>query len=131
MAVRLVRMIPVLVVLALLAAGVYLYISYRHSPLRAKEVLIKMFLVLTIALSAFFGIVTLYALFEANAGVFDLFFSFMLAALVGLGITLVCRWRFLKHHPAFKDKAFRAKIIPKEPAWLQLLKQIFGMIGKR
>lgn len=127
MGVRIVRMIPLLVVLALLAAVVYLYVSYRQSPLRAKEVLIKMFLWVTGVLTAFFGLATLYAVFESNTPVFDLAFSFMLAAILGLVITLFCRWRFLKHHPLYKFKATDAKTMPREPAWLVALKKILQM----
>lgn len=127
MGVRIVRMIPLLVVLALLAAVVYLYVSYRQSPLRAKEVLIKMFLWVTGVLTAFFGLATLYAVFESNTPVFDLAFSFMLAAILGLVITLFCRWRFLKHHPLYKFKATDAKTMPREPAWLAALKKILQM----
>lgn len=127
MGVRIVRMIPLLVVLALLAAVVYLYVSYRQSPLRAKEVLIKMFLWVTGVLTAFFGLATLYAVFESNTPVFDLAFSFMLAAILGLVITLFCRWRFLKHHPLYKFKATDVKTMPREPAWLAALKKILQM----
>lgn len=133
MGVRIVRMIPLLVFLAVLAAGVYLYVSYRQSPLRAKEVLIKMFLWVNGALTAFFGLATLYAVFEANTPVFDLAFSFMLAAVLGLVITLICRWRFVKHHPLYKFKATEAKTIPREPAWLTALKKLLQIYfgGKR
>lgn len=133
MGVRIVRMIPLLLFLAVLAAGVYLYVSYRQSPLRAKEVLIKMFTWVNGALTVFFGLATLYAVFESNTPVFDLAFSFMLAALLGLAITLFCRWRFIKHHPLYKFKAADAKTIPREPAWLTALKKLLGiyMGGKR
>lgn len=133
MGVRIIRMIPLLLALAVLAAGVYLYVSYRQSPLRAKEVLIKMFLWVTGVLSAFFGLATLYAVFESNTPVFDLAFSFMLAAILGLVITLVCRWRFLQHHPLYKFKATDAHTINRDPAWLAALKKLLQvyMGGKR
>lgn len=127
MGVRIVRMIPLLIFLAVLAAGVYLYVSYRQSPLRAKEVLIKMFLWVTGILTAFFGLATLYAVFESNTPVFDLAFSFMLATALGLAVTLFCRWRFLKHHPLYKFKAADTKTMPREPAWLTALKKLLQM----
>lgn len=96
-----------LLVLALVAAVVYVFVAYTKSPLRAKEVLIKMFLAIMGALSVFFGLFTLYSLFESNEGVFDLAFSFLLTALIGLGVTLLCRWRFLKNHPNYRLKPER------------------------
>lgn len=107
MVARLSRVIPMLLVLALVAAVVYVFVAYTKSPLRAKEVLIKMFLAITGALSVFFGLFTLYSLFESNEGVFDLAFSFLLTALIGLGVTLLCRWRFLKNHPNYRLKPER------------------------
>ena len=107
MVARLSRVIPMLLVLALVAAVVYVFVAYTKSPLRAKEVVIKMFLAITGVLSAFFGLLTLYSLFESNEGVFDLAVSFLLTALVGLGITLLCRWRFLKNHPNYRLKPER------------------------
>lgn len=107
MVARLSRVIPMLLVLALVAAVVYVFVAYTKSPLRAKEVVIKMFLAITGVLSVFFGLFTLYSLFESNEGVFDLAVSFLLTALVGLGITLLCRWRFLKNHPNYRLKPER------------------------
>ena len=107
MVARLSRVIPMLLVLALVAAVVYVFVAYTKSPLRAKEVVIKMFLAITGVLSAFFGLFTLYSLFESNEGVFDLAISFLVTALVGLGVTLLCRWRFLKNHPNYRLKPER------------------------
>ena len=44
---RLSRIVPMLILLAVLAGIVYLVMAYRHSPNRAKEILIKMFTVIT------------------------------------------------------------------------------------
>lgn len=52
---RLSRIVPMLILLAVLAGIVYLVMAYRHSPNRAKEILIKMFTVITGGLSAFFS----------------------------------------------------------------------------
>ncbi len=115
MVARLSRVIPMLLVLAVAAAVVYVFVAYTKSPLRAKEVVIKMFLAITGALSVFFVLFTLYSLFESNEGVFDLAVSFLITALVGLGITLLCRWRFLKNHPNYRIKPDRASARGRAP----------------
>ncbi len=101
---RLSRMIPLIIALALVAAIIYVVFTYLHSPARAKEVLIKVFTWLTGLLSAFFGLATLYALFESNSGVLDLAGSFLVVTLVALAITRFCNYRFLKHHPSYRKK---------------------------
>ena len=93
---RLSRIVPMLILLAVLAGIVYLVMAYRHSPNRAKEILIKMFTVITGGLSAFFLLVSVYAWFEHNEAVFDLALSFLVTALIGLGVTFICRAVFLR-----------------------------------
>lgn len=102
---RLSRIVPLLIVLAVIAAIVYLVATYRYSPSRAKEILIKMFTVLTGVLSGFFLLVCAYAWLEHNEAVFDLAFSFLLTTLVGLVVTRICRAVFLRHHPAYRIPA--------------------------
>ena len=63
----------------------------------------------------FFALFTLYSLFESNDGVFDLAVSFLVTALVGLGVTLLCRWRFLKNHPNYRIKPDRASTRGRSP----------------
>ncbi len=104
------RVIPLVIALAAIAAVIYLVVTYRHSPARAKEVLIRVFTWITGVLSVFFGLVTLYALAEANAGVLDLGASFLVVALVGLAITRWCNHLFLKHHPSYKKKPVKAAV---------------------
>ena len=105
---RLYRMLPVLVILAAVAGIVYLVALFRYSSERAKEILIKLFLVLTGALSAFFALASLYALFEGNFDVLDLVASFLAAALLALAVTLICRAVFRKNHPHYRKKAEKA-----------------------
>ena len=88
---RLSRIVPLLILLAVVAGVVYLVVAYRHSPNRAKEILIKLFTVLTGALSVFFLLVSAYAWFEHNDAVFDLAFSFLITVLIGLVVTRICR----------------------------------------
>ena len=101
LAVRLIRSIPLLIILAVLAVVIYFVVSYRRSPAHAKELLIRVFTVITGALSAFFLLVTLYALFEGNAAVLDLGVVFLITGLIGLGVVQICRWRFRKNNPHF------------------------------
>ena len=83
---RLSRIVPMLIVLAVVAAIVYIVAAWRYSPNRAKELLIRIFTAITGAVSAFFLLVCAYAWLERNGAVFDLSFSFLLTALIGLGI---------------------------------------------
>ena len=64
--IRLYRILPLLVLLAVIAAVVYLIMSFRYSSERAKAVLIRVFTWLCAILSVAFGIITVYALFEHN-----------------------------------------------------------------
>ncbi|OUO92414.1 guanylate cyclase [Gordonibacter sp. An230] len=101
---RLSRVVPLLLVLAAIALVVYLVVAWRHSPNRGKEVLIRLFTVITSVLSALFLIVCLYAWLDGSAAVLDLGASFLVAALTGLAVTRVCRAVFLRHHPAYRMK---------------------------
>ena len=113
--VRLVRAIPLLIALAIVAGVVYLVASWRYSPARAKELLIKVFTVLNGALCAFFGIATLYALGEANRDVMDLTATFLAAVAIALAITRICRAVFLKNNPAYRAKPMKAKKLHRWP----------------
>lgn len=117
--VRLSRMIPLLIILAVAAAVIYIVVSFHRTPARAKEVLIAVFTWLLSGISVAFGVVALYALLEHNTAVLDLAVSFMVVGLVGLGITLVCKRVFIKHNPSYKDKAQRARLQRRWPweAW--------------
>lgn len=102
---RLSRIVPLLIVLAIVAAVVYIVAAWRYSPARAKELLIKLFTGITGALSGFFLLACAYAWLESNEAVFDLAFSFLLTALIGLAVTRICRVVFLRHNPAYRIKA--------------------------
>ena len=107
---RLLRIVPMLIVLAVVAAIVYIVAAWRYSPNRAKELLIRIFTAITGAVSAFFLLVCAYAWLERNGAVFDLSFSFLLTALIGLAATRICRAVFLRHNPAYRIQA--AKTTP-------------------
>ena len=101
MVVRLVRMWPLLVLLAMLAGIIYLVVTFRHTPERAKEVLIAVFTWFT----------SIISLLDGNEPVLDLAVSCLILAGVLLGVTLLCRWRFLRNHPNYRWKPMKAKII--------------------
>lgn len=107
---RLARIVPLLLFLGVVAIVIYLVVAAHRSPERAKEVLIKVFTVLSAAITVFFAVVSLYAWFEGNENVFDLAFWFGVTGLVCLGITYLARWRFLKNHPQYRMKPMRATI---------------------
>lgn len=109
--VRLFRSLPLVVALAVLAVVVYFVVSWRRSPNRAKEVLIKLFTVLTCALTAFFALGTLYAWADGNMAVLELAAAFAVTSAIALVITRICRWRFVKNHPNYRWKPTRTKIL--------------------
>ena len=127
MFVRLFRMLPVYIFLGVLAVVIYFVVAARQSPVRAKEVLIKVFLVITGVLSALCLLGSLYALADGHSAAFELIFAFFIASLVCLGITLVCRYVFLKHHPSYRTKPMRSrKIHPWEKTlrlWIDRIQQ--------
>ena len=108
MLIRLYRSLPLVVILIILAIIIYLVMAQVRTPVRAKEVLIKVFTVLSAIIIGFFGIVSLYALFEHNEAVLDLSVGFMLVGVIALAITLLCRYLFHRHHPHYKRKPMTA-----------------------
>ena len=120
---RLSRIVPLLILLAVVAGIVYLVATYRYSPSRAKEILIKMFTCITGVLSAFFLLVTLYALLERNEAVLDLSASFLAPTVIGLAVTRICNAVFLKHHPDYRHKPMKTTREARFP-W-SILQQLF------
>jgi uncharacterized membrane-anchored protein len=102
---RLLQSLPLVIFLAVLAVVIYFFVSWVRTPQRAKEVLIRVFTILNIVLSAFFLLASAYAFFEHNQPVLELTVSFLVVALVALGITRICRWRFVKNNPHYVDKS--------------------------
>ena len=102
--VRLSRSLPLVIALIILAIVLYFVISYLRSPMKAKEMLVKVFLVLCSAISVFFILASLYAVLDGNEPVLELAASFAGVGVVGLLITLICRAVFLKHHPHYRAK---------------------------
>lgn len=108
---RVLQSVPLMIALVVLAVVVYLFVAWVKSPLRAKEILIKLFTVLTIVLSVVFGLASLYAFAESNVKVLEITGSFLVVALVALAITRICRWRFIRNHPQYKNKALPTKYL--------------------
>lgn len=101
---RLSRAVPLVLLLALAAGIIYLVVTYRHSPARAKEVLIAVFTWLCGVLSGFFALASVYAFFDGAPAVLDLTLSFLAVTLLGLALTRFANYRFLKHNPNYRKK---------------------------
>lgn len=108
--VRLARSLPLILAMAVAAVVIYLVVSYRRSPARAKEVLIKLFTAVNGGITAFFGLASLYAIFEDNLKIFDITVCFAIVGVVGLAVTFCCRHLFLKHNPNYRKKPVRAQV---------------------
>lgn len=108
---RIFQSVPLMIALIVLAIVVYLFVAWLRSPLRAKEILIKMFTVITIVLSVAFILASLYAFMESNIKVLEVTGSFLIVSLLALGITRFCRWRFVRNHPQYKNKALPTKYL--------------------
>lgn len=109
--IRLYRILPLIIVLAVLALIIYVIMSFRYSSNKAKSIMIKVFFWLFVALSVIFLIITLYALLDQNVAVAELFGSCLAVTVVGLGITLICRAVFKKNHPYYGEKVTEATFV--------------------
>ena len=109
--IRLYRILPLLVLLAVVAVVVYLIMSFRYSSDKAKAVLIKVFTWLCAILSVAFALVTVYAVFEQNVPVIELTGSCLAVTVIGLVITRICNWVFRKNHPHYGEQVAQATII--------------------
>lgn len=107
---RMSRTFPLLIILAVLAGVAYLILSWWRTPTRAKEILIKVFTWIGLAIVAAFAVVTLYALVDGNIAVTELAIGFMLVGALCLIIARLCNRVFLKHNPGYKDKPQQATV---------------------
>ena len=126
--IRLYRIIPLLILLAVVAAVVYVIMSFRYSSDRAKAALITVFTWLCSILSVFFALVTVYALFEHNTTVIELAGSCLATTLVGLVITRICNHVFKKNHPHYGEEVAQATIINESLSsrFAEAFKRAFG-----
>lgn len=111
---RLTRIVPLIIVLAVVAAIIYLVATWRYSPNKAKDILIRLFTWFTGILSAAFALICLYALLDGNQAVLELAAGFLITALVFLGITRICHAVFVRHHPNYKKRPQKAKRLGKK-----------------
>ncbi len=125
--IRILQSLPLVIALGALAIIVYLVVSWRKSPTRAKEVLIKVFLILTTVLSVLFLLATIYAVIEANIAVAELFGVFFAVSAISLAITLVCRARFRKNHPNYQYTPQKART---HFAWESALRKLLEHLGR-
>ena len=130
--IRLYRILPLLILLAVVAAVVYVIMSFRYSSDRAKATLITVFTWLTIALSIVFAIATLYAVFEQNNTVIELAGSLLATTLIGLGITRLCNHIFKKNHPHYGEEVAQATIVNESLSsrFAEAFKRAFGQAVK-
>lgn len=103
------RSLPLMIALIVIAVIVYAVISWLKSPMKAKEITIKVFLILCSAISIFFVLAGIYALIDDNMPVFELALSCAVVGVIGLIVTLICRYFFRKHHPHYRLKRTAGK----------------------
>ena len=126
--IRLYRILPLLVLLAVVAIVVYLIMSFRYSSDKAKAVLIKVFTWLCAILSVAFALITVYAIFEQNVPVIELTGSCLAVTVIGLVITRICNWVFRKNHPHYGEEVAQATIINESitTKFAEAFKRAFG-----
>lgn len=126
------RSLPLLIALIVLALILYAVISYMRSPLKAKEVLIKVFTVLCAILSGFFLLASLYAAVDGNTAVLELALSCLGVGVIGLIITRICASVFKKHHPHYADSpTVKAEVVTDKPDVLNTVTKILNYINDR
>ena len=125
--VRLYRLVPMLVVLAVTAIVIYAVTALRTSKPQAKSNVLLFFTWAFIILSVVFLIGTVYAWAEGNVQVTELIGSFLIACLFFLVITRICYRVFISHYPNYAWKPSRSRVITwAEQAWKNLRARLGG-----
>ena len=109
--IRLYRILPFLILLAIVIGIAYLIMSFRYTSERAKAALIKFLTWLFGILSIILAAITAYALFEHNDPVIELFGSCLAITAIGLAITRICNAVFRKNHPRYGEEVAKATIV--------------------
>ena len=109
--IRLYRILPFLILLAVVILIAYLIMSFRYTSEKAKAVLIKFLTGLFGVLSVLLALITLYALFEHNQPVIELFGSCLAITAIGLVVTRICNVVFRKNHPHYGEEVSKATIV--------------------
>ena len=100
--VRMIRLVPLVLILLVIGVIIYLVAQAKYNPPRAKQIVIKVFFWINLILLIFFTLLCLYAFFENNKSVFELFLSFAFVPLLGLLITITCYVIFIRRYPNYK-----------------------------
>ena len=109
--IRLYRILPFLILLAVVVLIAYLIMSFRYTSEKAKATLITFLTWLFGILSVALGLITLYALFEHNGPVIELFGSCVAITLIGLVVTRICNAIFRKNHPHYGEPVAKATVV--------------------
>lgn len=109
--IRLYRILPFLILLAVVVLIAYLIMSFRYTSEKAKATLIKFLTWLFSILSVLLGLITLYALFEQNQPVIELFGSCVAITVIGLVVTRICNVVFRKNHPRYGEPVAKATVV--------------------
>ena len=109
--VRMLQSVPLVIALIVLAIIIYFVVSWMHSPTKAKEILIRFFTVISIIISGFFLLASAYAFLESNGPVLELTVPFLIVGVLCLIVTRICRWRFVKNHPNYKEKSMHVRFL--------------------
>ena len=109
--IRLYRILPFIILLAVVILIAYLIMSFRYTSERAKGLLIKFLTGLFGILSIGLGLITVYALFEHNGPVIELFGSCLAITVIGLIVTRICNVVFRKNHPHYGEDVAKATIM--------------------
>ena len=121
---RLTRLLPIIIGIVLAALALYVFVSIRYTPVKAKEVLIKVFTVFFGVTTIFFILATIYAALDSTRPeAVELMLTFLLPFAFGLALTLVFRAIFLHNHPAYKLRPVRTQTI-KEPLWKRFIRWV-------
>lgn len=124
------RSLPLVIALAVLAVAVYFFVAWRHSPLRAKEMLIKVFLVVCSVIAVFFSLASIYAVVDGNTPVLELAASCAVVGVAGLAITLVCRAVFKRHHPHYaRPTNAKARPVSNKPDLLNAVTRVLNYLN--
>lgn len=92
------RVLPLIVALVALAAVVFVLVFTTKGLDKAKEVMLKMFWLLSAVGSVAFGLITLYAFCDGNMNMGWLFASCLIVFLLAWLIDYLCLRRFRKNH---------------------------------
>lgn len=103
------RMLPVVVVLILIAVGLYYLLTKRKTENLAKEILIRIGIWFNLIVGGIFLLLTLYALLDKNLWIVEFFGSIIVVNLVFLAIALIAKHNFLKHRPHYQWKKIKLK----------------------